>query len=314
MNIFLSEFAPGVKNRIKRIPTPRMRSLLSDPSMTVVDRNVVHVEMSKGLIPIYRIHTSKLYSPEIQFLRLNHVDSVYFCSAATKNPILVESQCLTSNDGIDRLFGLDPEESEEICLRYVGDVSSKRVNHFCATWDKCFHLLQSVVRVMVSNDYNLTEKEKESFSLSWVKCLSTARIRFDLECDIDVVDLNVSVPLWLQQFSQGVVIIDTPNKMVSSSLASGMSPFLDSTYSNLKNLSLSLCKSFLLKAKDSPEYIGHRSKIDEWIKVCNKMSAKAQRRKGFSVKVVFGIIGSIMLIKALAKRKQSEDDNETKTA
>ena len=311
MNVFLSEFNPGSKNRYRKVPTPRMRALLSDSRNTVSDRNVVHVEMMKGMIPIYRIHTSDLYSPEIQFLRLDHVDSVYFCTPATKNPISVDAQCLTNNSKIDRLFGLEPKDSEEICIRYVGDISNTRVNHFCSTWDKCFHLLQSIVRVMVSNEYNLSEKEKEAFSISWVKCLSTARIRFDLECDIDVVDLSVSVPSWLQQFSKGVVILDTPSKMVSSSLASDMHSLLDRNYSDLKELSLSLCKSFLMKAKRSSEYAGYQGKIDEWIDVCNKMSRKAKRNKAFSVKLVFGIIGSIILIKALASRRRKDEAEAT---
>lgn len=306
MNIFLSRFNPGrVQN--KEAPTQRLGALLSCEGMVACDRKFVHLEMSRGLIPIYRLRTNELYSPEIQYLNLDHVDSVYFCAPATNFPLKIESQCMTSNYNISNFFGLDPEESEELCVRYVGSVKKNAIDRFCSLWDKCFHLLQSMVRVMVSNEYRLSEQEKKEFSLCWVKCLATARIRFDLECDVDVVDMGVPVPLWLQQFSRGVVILDTPNKMVSSSLASGMSGFLIKNYSDLKELSINLCKSFLMKAKDMPEYAGHQSKIEEWINVCNQMSKrKGKKKKAFSVKIVFGIIGSILLIKAISKNKEKQ--------
>ena len=139
------------------------------------------------------------------------------------------------------------------------------------------------------------------FSLSWAKVLSTARIRFKLDCNVDVVDMGVSVPLWLQQFSKGVVILDTTSPMVASSLVSDASNFLNSSYNDLKRISLSLCKSFLVKAKNSPQYSGYENKIDEWIKVCDKMSKRARSSQNFPVKVVFGIIGAIILIKKMKK-------------
>ena len=138
--------------------------------------------------------------------------------------------------------------------------------------------------------------------MCWAKVLSTARIRMDLDCSIDVQDIGVDAPLWLQQFSKGVVILDTSSKMISNSLVSQMNRFLDSSYEDLKSISLSMCKSFLVDIKNKPEYHYHQDKINDWIKVCDKMGSRSVARKtAFSASLVFGIIGAVVLLKKFKK-------------
>lgn len=300
MNVYLSAFKVGSQQK-REIPTPRLRSVLLDPSVVLCDKKIVSYELDKGRIPFYSLSESLLYKPEKAYLSLQKNQEFYFCLPISNKKIEIASNCSGDLGKLNSLFGLDPESSEEICLRYVGNIKENKVKVFCSTWDKCFHLLQSIVRVLASNEYDLSSTQKEVFSLAWAKVLSTARIRFNLECAVDVIDMGVSAPLWLQQFSKGVVILDTTSPMVSSSLVSDGSTFLHSSYSDLKDISLSLCKSFLLKAKDSPQYAGYQSKIDEWISICDKMSNKAKSAQKFSIKVVFGIIGAIILIKNISK-------------
>lgn len=300
MNVYLSAFKIGSDGK-RKVPTPRLRSVLLDPNVVLCEQNIVHYELNKGNIPFYSIKESSLYKSEKSYLSLPSGQEFYFCLPISKKSIEIASHCDGDLGKLNSIFGLDPEDSQEICLRYVGNIKDSKVKYFCSTWDKCFHLLQSIVRVLASNEYDLSARQKEVFSLAWAKVLSTARIRFNLECDMDVVDMGVSVPLWLQQFSKGVVILDTTSPMVASSLVSDGSNFLNSSYRDLKNISLSLCKSFLLKAKASPQYAGYEKKLDEWIAICDKMSKKTKSSKKFSIKVVFGIIGAIILIKNINK-------------
>lgn len=300
MNIYLSTFNVGSANK-GQAPTPRLRSMLLDPNVILCEGNIVDFELKKGKIPFYSINGSSLYNSEKKYLSINKEQSFYFCLPLANKAISIDSHCDGNFDSLDTLFGLDPENSEEICLRYVGNIKENKVKNFCSTWDKSFHLLQSIVRVLASNEYDLNLKQKEIFSLSWAKVLSMARIRFKLDCDVDVVDMGTSAPLWLQQFSKGIVILDTTSAMVASSLVTDAHGFLNSSYNDLKAISLSLCKSFLNKAKSSPQYAGYEKKIDEWISVCDKMSKRTMSNKTFPVKVVFGIIGAIILIKKMKR-------------
>jgi hypothetical protein len=298
-NVYLSAFGDQTK---KSIPTPRLRALLSDKNVSVCDFNVMDYDLKKGLLPFYKINTSALYKAEKAYLNLPPNYNMFFCLPATQNKIEKDFSCSGGLDWLHSLFGLDPENVEEVCIRYVSTIKSKKVKHFCSTWDKSFHLLQSLVRVTASAAYELTPQQKEIFSLAWAKILSTARLRMDLDCESDIQEMGLSAPLWLQQFSKGIVVIDTSNKMISNALITDMSTYLDNSYMDLKAISLSMCKSFLVTIKNNPEYGKFKPKIDEWIKVCDKMGSRNKiKRSAFSASLVFGIIGSIVLLKKLVK-------------
>ena len=298
-NAYLDAFS-GTRER--KIPTPRLRVLLSAPHVTVCEENVLSHDLKKGMIPFYKLNTRMLYQAEKQYLALPADYNMYFCIPAVKGQLKLDVNCENDLSWLNRLFGLDPEKTEQTCIRYVGKVQNNKVAHFCSTWDKSFHLLQSIIRVNASSKYELTQKQKEVFSMCWAKILSTARIRMDLDCSIDVKDMGVPAPLWLQQFSKGVVVLDTPSKMISNSLVSQMSRFLDSAYDNLKSISISMCKSFLIDIKEKPEYQDHKDKIDNWIKVCDKMGSRSVVKKhAFSASLVFGIIGAVVLLKKFKK-------------
>jgi hypothetical protein len=310
MNIYLGAFSVGSKSN--HIPTPRLRSILMDSRVSACEGSLIRHDLHQGMIPIYKLKTSELYPNEKQYFSHLNGSDVYFCTKVSSGPIDIDHACSGGLEHLNRIFGLDPEDSEEICLRFASNIASKRVNHFCKTWDKCFHLLQSIIRVISSNEYKLKQHEKERFTLAWAKVLSTARIRFKLDCSIDVVDMGVSVPLWVQQFSKGVVILDTPNDITASAFASSTCHFLDNVYVTLKDLSITLCKSFLVKAKKSPEYAGYKSKIDEWIAICDEMkTGSANRRKDLSINLVFGFIGTLALIKHFANRRKINRSEKT---
>jgi hypothetical protein len=298
-NIYLDAFSG---TREKTIPTPRLRVLLSNPHVVVCEENVLRYDLNKGMLPFYKLNTDMLYKAEKKYLNLPADYTMYFCTPAVNGSIALDVNCDNGLNWLNRLFGLDPENTEQTCIRYVGQVQNNKVNHFCSTWDKSFHLLQSIIRVNASSKYELTQKQKEIFSMCWAKILSTARIRMDLDCSMDIQDMGVPAPLWLQQFSKGIVVLDTPSKMISNSLVSHMSKFLDSSYDDLKSISLSMCKSFLVDIQNKPEYLAHKDKINEWIKVCDKMGSKSIIQKNaFSASLVFGIIGAVVLLKRFKK-------------
>jgi len=299
-NVYLDAFSRTIE---KKIPTPRLRVLLSNPHIVVCEENVLAHDLSKGMLPFYKLNTGSLYKAEKQYLNLPNDYNMFFCIPAVKGTIKIDSHCVHDLSWLNRLFGLDPENIEQTCIRYIGKVQNNKVAHFCSTWDKSFHLLQSIIRVNASSKYEMTQKQKEVFSMCWAKVLSTARIRMDLDCSIDVQDMGVSAPLWLQQFSKNIVVLDTPNKMISNSLVSEMSKFLDSAYDNLKMISISMCKSFLVDIKNKPEYQDHKDKINNWIDVCDKMGSRSVVKKhAFSASLVFGIIGAVVLLKKLKKK------------
>ena len=216
-NVYLDSFG---RTRSRKIPTPRLRVLLSNPNVTVCEKDVLSFDLNKGMLPFYKLNTGMLYKPEKTYLQFPHNYDMYFCIPAVKEKIILDSSCNNNLEWLTRLFGLDAENTEQVCIRYVGKILNKKVEHFCSTWDKSFHLLQSIIRVNASSKYELTQKQKEIFSMCWAKVLSTSRIRMDLDCSIDVQDIGVDAPLWLQQFSKGVVILDTSIKMISNSLVS----------------------------------------------------------------------------------------------
>ena len=298
-NIYLDSFG---KAKSRKIPTPRLRVLLSNPHVTVCEKNVLAFDLQKGMLPFYKLNTATLYNVEKDYLHFPKNYDMYFCIPAVKGKIALDTTCDNDLDWLNKLFGLEPENVEQICIRYVGKILNNKVNHFCSTWDKSFHLLQSIIRVNASSKYELTQKQKEIFSMCWAKVLSTARIRMDLDCSIDIQDMGVEAPLWLQQFSKSVVVLDTPSKMISNSLVSQMSKFLDACYDDLKRISLSMCKSFLVDIKNKPEYEQHQEKINDWIKVCEKMGSRSlMKRSAFSASLVFGIIGAVVLLKKFRK-------------
>ncbi len=298
-NIYLNAFSCSRK---RAIPTPRLRALLGEPNISVCEQNVMYYDLSKGMIPFYKIDTSMLYKIEKSYLSLPRNYNMFFCLPASNRSISLGSGCDNDTNWLQNLFGLDHEKVEEVCIKYVGNVNGHKVSHFCSTWDKSFHLLQSIVRVQASSNYDLTEKQKEIFSMCWAKALATSRIRMDLECSVDIQEIGVSAPLWLQQFSKGVVILDTPNKMISNSLVSDMSTFLNKSYEDLKNISLKMCKSFLVDMREKPDYKMHQEKIDGWIQVCDKMGSRSKiNKKLFSASLIFGIIGAVVLLKRASK-------------
>ena len=162
-NVYLDSFG---RTKSRKIPTPRLRVLLSNPNVTVCEKNVLSFDLDKGMLPFYKLNTGMLYKPEKTYLNLPQNYDMYFCIPAVKDKIVRDSNCNNDLEWLSRLFGLDAENTEQICIRYVGKILNKKVEHFCSTWDKSFHLLQSIIRVNASSKYELTQKQIQGLNES----------------------------------------------------------------------------------------------------------------------------------------------------
>ena len=288
-------------NQNDGIPTPRLRSLLKSGTVTVTDRNVLLDEVKKGSIPFYKIPQSRLYKDEKKFLKTFSGNELYFCFPMIDQAELVNS-CTINQQRIEEMFGISLGEQDAQCIKFKGQIVPARVNQFCKIYDKTFHCITSLLKVMETGQYELNITEKEIFSGAFMRLLALANIRLRLDCQQDIENITTTYPLWLQQFSRGIIILDVPNNMVANSFISQSIPFIAKAYADLKFVSLSICKRFLVKMRNHPDYPIHKDKIEDWIGVCSKLMEKTAKNKWIPFALVTGLLTAVIVLKAVSKK------------